>query len=546
MRKQLEPSVRIIRQRPGYLLRMGSADFDYDTFRRVAQTGHHALRRGEHQEAARHLRAALALWRGRPLMNVTDLLADAELPALQESRLAAAKDRIDADLALGQHAELVPELSALLAEHPLQECLRIQLMTALYRAGRQAEALDVYHDGRLTLADSLGVEPSPALFATYKAILDGDLELVPPPERAQVTVRPVITPRMLPADITDFTARDAEVSAIRAFLGSPPSGSHPSVLLITGLPGVGKSAIGTHGVHRCRDRFPDGELHADLRGSTDAPVDPGVVLGWFLRGLGVAPDDIPDSTPERQQLYRSQLAGRRLVVVLDDAADSAQVRPLLPGGATCRVIVTSRSYPGVVEASRSLEIRPWSTEASLSLLADIISHDRVARRPHAARRIADLCAGLPMAVRILGARLAAKPHLAIDKLARRVACDPLRELRLGPVTVRGNLEAMYDRLDEPHRRALRRLAAQESPAIAADTAAHLLGLTEHRAEEILEDLIDARLLHTTGGEGGRLLVGMHPFVRQLARHVSAPADPARRETPVARAPERVLLRPALA
>ncbi|MFF2146434.1 BTAD domain-containing putative transcriptional regulator [Kitasatospora sp. NPDC058190] len=538
LRGRLGPGVDLVRRSSGYRLDIGAGRFDLAEFRRDAELGRQALAAGDHARAARLLRAALAHWRGAPLTGVTEHLAATELPQLAESRLAALENRIEAELELGAHATAVAELRGLVAEYPTGERLRGQLMTALYRCDRQGDALQVYDAGRRLLAEELGIDPGPTLRRLHGQILAG--ELPAPAARPRITVTDAaptpeepagpegagvwagLTPAMLPPDTVGFTGRERDLSAVLAALRGPAGGAAGlGSVVLTGAAGVGKSALAVRAAHQCRADFPDGQLYADLRTPEGGSRTPAAVLGWFLRALGVAEGALPAGLDERAQLYRSRLAGRRMLVVLDNACDDRQIRPLLTADEHNRTLVTGRSALGTVEGSRLLWLGPLDFPEAYQLLATA-APDRAVGDPSAAARIVELCDRLPLALRICAARLAAHPHWSPARLAARL--DPahrrLDELRLGDLDVRTSLRAGYQGLDPADRTAFRALALTEAAAFTPGEAAPLLGESEDGAEEILERLTEARLLTAT--DDGGLRYHFSSLVRLFAREQPAP------------------------
>ncbi|MDQ7903627.1 BTAD domain-containing putative transcriptional regulator [Phytohabitans sp. ZYX-F-186] len=528
LRKLLGDGASIVRQRPGYLLRIGTARFDFADFERHTRLGRAALKEQRYADAAGHFRAGLTLWRGPALTDVTEFLADVELPRLEEARMAALESRIEADLALGRHTQLVAELTGLVAAYPLAERLRAQLMLALFRSDRQADALAVYQTGRRILADELGVDPGPALSKAQWEVLAGEVPAAPAAEPRGVGGWTRPRPAMLPADIADFSGRPAEVEQLRGLLGHgrPDGAGRPAVAVVHGMPGVGKSALAVHALHGRVDDFPDGQLYADLGGSTGRPAAPADVLAGFLAALGVLPAAIPADEAGRVQLYRSQLASRRVLVLLDDAVDGRQVRSLLPGGAACAVVVTSRSRLSTLAGVRALRLDPLPTPAAEELVRAAVGAERVAGHGCALHRLVQLCGGLPLALRAVTARLLSRPHWPLARLADRMADDErtLDELRLGEIDVRSSLETGYRGLSEPAGAALRRLALLDVDALPAWVSAAVLGVAEERGEDATAELVEANLLDidvTAGGPRYRI----HPLVRRFARERALADDP---------------------
>ncbi|MEU6078678.1 BTAD domain-containing putative transcriptional regulator [Micromonospora sp. NPDC047074] len=528
LRKYLGAGVDIVRQWSGYQIRIGTARLDLDEFERLAEAGREALRGGRHGEAADRLHAAMGLWRGPALSNVTEHLAAAESHRMAELRMAVLESRIEADLLLGRHVRLVPEITQLVAEHPLHEGLRGQLMTALVRCDRQADALATYHEGRRVLADELGVDPGPQLAETYRAILAGTPAPAPAPAPA-VVAEPSwhgVRPAMLPPGVGDFAGREDELSGlVRVLTAVPPA--RPPVAVVTGMAGVGKSTLALHAAHLTRAAFPDGQLYADLGGARGNAVEPYDVLGWFLRSLGHAESAIPKGLDERVRLYRSQLAGRRLLVMLDGTANYAQVSPLLPGDPGCQVIVTSRLRMPELAGATSIEVGTLNREQALALLGRIIGAERVAEEADAANRIVELCGRLSLGVRVTGSRLLARPHWSLGYLADRLADERYRldELRLGSMDVRERLDSSYHQLADLGQLALRRLALLRAPAFPSWATAEVLGISRHAGDEVGENLVDARLLEIVESDGGRRQrFRFHDLVRVFAREKADQTD----------------------
>ncbi|WP_165495343.1 AfsR/SARP family transcriptional regulator [Actinomadura roseirufa] len=496
LRKQFGNDVAITRRPPGYMIDLGESALDLERFERLSGKYREEIRTGRYQDAARHAREALALWRGPALAGTTQFLADAELPRLEETRMAALEDRIEADLALRRAPRLVPELTRLVAEYPLREQLRVKLMIALYQAGRQADAVSVFHQGRLILKEELGVDPGPALWETHQAVLENRPSLEPhpaPPIDVSPGAPATEIPAMLPPDVADFVGRSKQL----AQLCDPEAGAHggrPPVLLVSGMAGVGKSALAVRAAHARKAEFPDGRLYADLGGNGSDRVDPGRVLSGFLGALGVPAEQVPAGLDERIRLYRGGIAGRRLLVLLDNAVDERQVRPLLPGG-DCLTLVTSRRTLAALDGLHLDELEVLDTQESLDMLGTIIGRERLDAEPGQAVRIAERCGGLPLAIRIAGARLIARRHWSLARIADQLSGeDSLDGLVLGDLDVRSRVEFSYRELPERERAAYSELAAAGLSAFRVQAAAKTLGVTVCLAEKIVESLADASLL----------------------------------------------------
>ncbi len=384
----------IVTRPPGYLIEIAPGQLDLDEFERLAGLGRSALSAGLPAEASGHFSAALALWSGPALGGVTaDRLLRTEGARLEERRLAVLEDRIDADLAAGQHAELVPELASLVAGHPLRERLRGQQMIALHRAGRRADALAGYRAARALLVDQLGLEPGEELRKLERAILLDDPALAAPRDAPAHVPR---APAQLPPGAADFTGRAALLAELcdRVGGGGSDAGTAPAVAAISGKPGVGKTATAVHVGHLLRERFPDGQLYVNLHGTEARRLDPAAVLEEWLRVLGVPPEAIPADAEARARMYRGRVAGRCVLVLLDDAADEAQVRPLLPGTGGCSVLVTSRRRLAGLESASFVTLPPLEQSEAVELLGRVAGSGRAAAEPAAARAIAERCGRL--------------------------------------------------------------------------------------------------------------------------------------------------------
>ncbi len=524
LRKSLGTTVDIERQGQGYTIRAASARFDLDEFNHLNRLGRACMSQGSPQEAAMHLAAALNLWWGPALANGTDFLGDTELAGLEESRLATLELRIDADLAVGRQVDVTAELFDLVAKFPLRERFRAQLMTSLARSHRRADALRVFFEGREMLAEELGVDPSPMLTDLYQEIICDEpvvgLSSVSSPAMLHASL-PTVRPAMLPADLMDFTGREPWCAWMSTLLTDPrvDGGNGPRLCLVTGMAGVGKTALATHVAQACRSEFTDGQLHADL-GGAHHPVDPADVLAWFLRALGARPAEIPSDFQERAQLYRSHTANRRMLVVLDNVAGDEQIRSLVPAGPQCAVIITSRVPLASVPFTHQFDLRPPNTAEAVELLARLTDPLRVTADRDAARRLVEYCGRLPLAIRIAGARLAARPHWTLRRMVDMMVCESSRldQLRCGPLDIRSSFAHAFDALEGGTRGAITALAHIGLTVFPAGVAADALDLPETAAEQILESLVDARLLEAGEVAGdGRTVYRFHSLVMLLAR-----------------------------
>ncbi|MGK5552106.1 BTAD domain-containing putative transcriptional regulator [Actinomadura kijaniata] len=483
----------ILRRGSGYVLAVDPGSVDLTVFTERAERARAALAEGRTAEAAALFREALALWRGDPLAGAAHDLVRRAAPALEERRLAALEDCFDAELAEGRHGELVGEILAHLDRHPLRERMRGQLMLALYRCGRRSEALRVFRDGRVLLCEELGLEPGPELRRLEHAVHVGDPALDLP---AAAPVRAGARPR-LPADLVDFTGRSAEIAAtVRALTAVAPA-----LCVVGGGPGVGKSALAVRVAHLLGDAFPDGRLHVDLHAHGG---DPGRALERLLRLLGVAETGVPATLEERAELYRDLMADQRALVVLDGAADERAVRPLLPGAPGCAVLVTARGpLPGLAGAER-IGLGPFEAGEAHRLLARIIGPARAEAEPAGIAEVAGLCGRLPLALRIAGTRLAARPHGSVARFAARLRTAPRRldELRTADLDLRAVLADGVAGLDEDARRAFRAWGAGGADRFCAAGAARVLGESLERAEDLIEALAGAGLVEYAGNDPG--------------------------------------------
>jgi DNA-binding SARP family transcriptional activator len=504
----------------GYLLRVAPGALDVHRFEALMAEADRQLAAGAPGSARSLLCEALALWRGPALVGtISDTLSQSVAAGLEDRHLDALEKRVDADLQLGRAGALVGELRALAAAHPLREGLQARLVLALHRSGRHAEAMAACRAAGDRLRRELGVEPGPELRRAERAVrlpVEAKLEL------------PAQVPAQLPPSIGDFTGRAPELAALRELLERRDAVSL-TVVVISGQGGVGKTSLALRAAHQLRSRFPDGQLFADLRAGEPRAADAGEVLAGFLRALGIDGAAIPQDLEERTALYRARLAGRSLLVVLDNAASEAPIRSLLPGGADCAAIVTSRSPLAGLEAARTLALGMLRPDEAVELLTRVAGPPRVVAEPAAAARIAELCGHLPLAVRIAGARLAARPHWTLRRLAERLGDERIRldELMVGDLEVRASLELSYAGLDPAARRSFRLLGLLDSPDFADWLAAGLLGVPVAAGGDLLERLADAQLLEVVGEDcTGQIRYRFHPLLRAFARERADSEEPA--------------------
>ncbi|MFF4196087.1 BTAD domain-containing putative transcriptional regulator [Nonomuraea sp. NPDC001831] len=538
LRTVLEPD-RPARSRPelltsigrGYALRLPDDALDLTRFERGIAEAEAARKAGRLSAAAEGMRAALTLFEGEPLAGAVGPYAEHQRDRLAERRVSVIETLMDLDLELGGHAAVVSELIALTAEHPLRERLRAQLMLAYYRCGRQGDALNVFTETRQALIDELGIEPGSELTALHQRILAADpaLTLVPPPavpaEQAagvpaaeeEPPALELPRPAQLPAAVGDFTGRKEVAVRVHTLLSAQSSAEGVPVVALCGIGGVGKTTLAVHVAHAADDLFPDGQLYADLRGHSDEVTAPESALGGFLRALGIPPDVIPDGLAERSALYRSLLSDRRILVLLDNARDADQVSPLLPGSPGCATIVTSRAKLADLPAARLIDLDVMEPDEALSLFASVAGPERVAAEHGAAMDVVAACGFLPLAVRIVAARLAARPSWTVASLVPRLADEQRRldELRVGNLAVEATFALGYGQLEPAQARAFRLLSLPKGPDISIGAAAAVLAMNVYEAEELLESLVDMSLLEATAPGRYRF----HDLLRLFARRV---------------------------
>ncbi|RII11835.1 Regulatory protein AfsR [Streptomyces sp. YIM 130001] len=513
LRKALDADV-LTSESGGYSVRLTPDSLDLTTAEEWWADAEKARGAGDLCQARALVNKVLDLWDGEPLANVPGPYAETQRVRLDEWRLQLLESRLDMDLEQGCHAEAISELTALTAAHPLRERLRELLMLALYRSGRQAEALAVYADTRRLLADELGVDPRPGLAELQQRILQADPKLAEP---SAADVQPDATPvrpAQLPATVADFTGRDTFVDELSELLASA-EGRVMAVSALAGIGGVGKTTLAVHVAHAARTHFPDGQLYVDLQGAGHRVAEPETVLGSFLRALGTPDSAIPDTLEERAALYRSVLDGRRVLVLLDNAHDTAQVRPLLPGTAGCAALVTSRVRMVDLAGAHLVDLDVMSPEEALQLFTRIVGEERVAAEREAALDVVGACGFLPLAIRIAASRLASRRTWTVSVLAAKLGDERRRldELQAGDLAVKATFELGYGQLDSAQARAFRLLGLADGPDISLAAAAAVLDLPLDATEDLLESLVDTSLLESAAPGRYRY----HDLVRLYAR-----------------------------
>jgi DNA-binding SARP family transcriptional activator len=527
----------LVTRPPGYQVMLGPGELDTDQFARLVADGRQALASGAPDRAVDLLTEAVGLWRGRVLADVaaTPLVA-AEADRLEQSRFEALELRAEANLACRRYGAVVLEVRRLVADRPLQEKLWALYMRGLAGDGRQAEALEVYEQARSKIADELGVDPGAGLRQLYQQILtaDSDQADVAGGRAAPAAAPPV--PAQLPADIPDFTGRAGQVAQLRELLlAEAPGDASPGALrvaLVVGSGGLGKTALAVHAAHLLAGEFPDGQLYASLHGATQ-PADPAEVLGRFLRDLGVNAAGIPPGEEERAAAFRTRLAGRRVLIVLDDARGVDQVRPLLPGSAACAVLVTARTWLPELVGSGVLDLDVLSDDEAGALFARIVGERRAVAEPAATGEVLAACVGLPLAIRIAGARLATRGGWTVATMAGRLSDERRRldELRAGNLAVRASFEVSFASLPGPATpdgigpaQAFRLLGLWTGPSFSLAAAAALFGEPEDAAADALDVLVDAHLLESPAADRYRFHDLLRVYAADRARTQETEAD----------------------
>ncbi|WP_194925898.1 AfsR/SARP family transcriptional regulator [Catenulispora pinisilvae] len=558
LRRCLGPEAgRLQTAAPGYRLLLDPAtELDTRMFVARHQAGQLAAAAGDWRSAARYAAEALALWRGEPLADVpSEQLQLDEAAAWAELRVEAIELRARADISLGRPADAAAAMRRLAADHPHREPAYALLMAALAAADRRAEALQVYRLLRTVLVRDLGMEPSPELRALQQRILamddsaddaddvddaggngdgngDGTTGDSTPRDEAGIAYVAWPPPHTLPRDVADFTGRGEQLRHITDAAAGLADPHTAFAAVIDGMAGIGKSALAVHAAHQLSDRFPDGQLYADLLGTSPEPAEPRAVLASFLRLLGISPAELPEPDMERAGLYRSLLAGRRVLVVLDDVRDSRQLAPLIPATPGCALLATTRDrHVGIAGAMR-LSLGTLTLPESHALLTGIVGPDRTVEEPEATDELLAACAGSPLAIRAAGGRISARPTWQIADLATRVGVPGRRldELRFADHDVRAGFEAGFAALaglsdsafgagsgsnsssENTLAISLCQLGLWSGGELGLSVAATLLGRPAPETEEILERLVDLNLLQAP--RHGRYL--LHDLVREFA------------------------------
>jgi DNA-binding SARP family transcriptional activator len=517
----------------GYVMRVSPAECDLTAFRQHLSRAGDAQRAGDLAGAAGQLRSALALWRGTALAGIQGMYADLQRATLENLRRSTIEARLTLDFQLGEFSQAVVELTSLVADNPLDERFRELLMLALYRCGRQAEAMATYRQGQTVLAEQLGIDPGPALRAMYERILRADPELIEPAAPARPAPAPVTTavpvPAQLPADQSNFTGRETELTALDALL--PADGETLVTTVVAGMAGVGKTTLAVRWAHQVADRFPDGQLYLNLRGfePTGSAMTPTEAMRAVLDSLGALPQVIPADLHGQTVLYRSMLAGRRVLLLLDNAREADQVRPLLPGTPGCLVIVTSRTQLSslvAADGARPVHLDLLPAADARAFLANRLGERRLADEPDAAQWIIDHCAGLPLALAIVAARAAIHPNFPLAAIA-----DELRDnngsldaftVSDTAIDVRDVFSWSYRALAPAAARLFRLLSLHPGPDIGTPAAASVAGLPVRETRALLATLTSSHLIieHAVGR------FSSHDLLRAYATELAGVQDSA--------------------
>jgi DNA-binding SARP family transcriptional activator len=556
----------------GYSLQVPAGSLDLHQFEDALTQARQLREFRQLEESVTNYRTALALWRGPALDGLESRVVRQAADRLAERRLTVTEECVELELRLGRHRELIGELVALVDEHPLRARLREHLMLALYRSGRQAEALETYRAMRKLFIEELGLEPSEELRRLEHAILTDDPQLALPeqiglpgpaapavgepvePTTSEPVVAPVPSafvvpavsevvplsavplsgapvsgvpgspvPCLLPTDIADFTGRSQQIEATQVQFDvatESRTGFAVPVVVMVGKPGIGKTTLAVHTAHRLAERYPDGQLFADLHGRRPEQIGPLRVLERFLRALGVPGTQVPELLEERAELYRTLLADRRILVVLDNAGGESQVRPLIPGTSQSAVLITSRGRLGGLPGAVHIHVDLFSAEQSVEMLSRIAGKDRVESELDSTAELAELCGYLPLALRIAGARLAARPHWSVEQLVDRLANEARRlgELEHSGMGIRASISLTYDHLEDAARRLFRLLTVVDFPHVSGWIAAALLDTDINDAQDLIDDLADAQLIEASGdGRGVNAQYRLHDLIRVFAR-----------------------------
>ncbi|MBB5960717.1 DNA-binding SARP family transcriptional activator/tetratricopeptide (TPR) repeat protein [Saccharothrix tamanrassetensis] len=501
-----------------YVLTVDEQAVDLHRFRRLIGQARTAV---DDEQAMALIRQALELWRGEAFAGLDTPWLHTVRAVVEQERLGAMLDLTDRRLRLGQHAAVLPALRAQAEQHPVNERLVGQFMLALYRDGRQADALQVFRDTRHTLASELGIEPGPDLRRLHERILRADPDLAAP------TMPRPIRRNDLPGDVADFTGRRAELDRLRSMLprdADTGPGTAAVIAAIDGMAGVGKTTLAIHLAHHVARRYPDAQLYIDLRAHTAGhePVEPVAALNTLLRALDVSGEKIPEELETRAALWRAELAGRKVLIVLDNAASATQVRPLLPGTAGCLTLVTSRRRLVDLETAHTLSLDVLPRADAVNLVRGVFGDDRAADTD-AVQVLVELCGYLPLALRIAAARLRTRPTWTVADLVTRLR-DGRTRLTAGDRSVAAAFGLSYQQLSAPRQRLFRRLGLVPGPDFDRYAASALNQTDPVATGELLEELVDVHLLQQPAPGRYRFHDLLRHHAADLAAHTDTPAD----------------------
>ncbi|WP_414506798.1 AfsR/SARP family transcriptional regulator [Streptomyces sp. NEAU-L66] len=503
----------ILTTHPGYRLETTGSDLDALQFTSLVAEAAAHVKQGRHEQGRVLYRQALDLWKGPALAGVTGRPVEDEATRLDERRYAAYEAWSEVELALGHHQDIISELTSIANSSPLHEQLRYNLMLAQYRAGLRAEATEGFRMWRRNFVDELGLEPSVAIKELHASILQDDPGLTLP-----VQVKPMVVPAQLPPDVDLFQGRAAELGELDRLLGEKA----PGVGLITGVAGVGKTGLIVHWAHKVAGEFPDGQLYADLSQYDDKQPEfvAGALLGRFLRALGVPGDQIPSDPAELASLYRSVLADRKSLIVLDNVRTMSQITALLPGTGRSCVLAASREQLAADSGTVRVDLGLMTAHESQTLITKIAGEGRATSEKAAVSELCRLCDGLPLALRIAAARLVAKQHWSVQHLVDRLRDEHRRldELSTGGLEVRASFALSYRGLTEQTARMYRLLGLLDVPDFPAWVGGALLDVSPAEAEDMIERLVDAHLLTPIGSDAtGTMRYRFHDLLRLYAR-----------------------------
>ncbi|WP_264927877.1 AfsR/SARP family transcriptional regulator [Streptomyces sp. A012304] len=525
--------------REGYVIHLDSGQLDTERFHRTVGLATESQTHGQLEQASSLLSTALDDWYGEPLAGLPGPFADSQRRHLTERRVSAIERRIGIDLQLGRHEAVIPELAALLAAHPLREHLATMLMTALCQNHRQADALAVFTRTRTLLVEQLGMEPGAELRAAYEAVLHADVDTPQPDSPAPRLTTAVVSASLAPSGAAHgtgrcdlphvaatFVGRRRELdSLLRTGLPDGGTGRGTVVDVIDGMPGSGKTSLAVQAAWTLTSRYPDGCLFLDLHGHTPGrrPLSPDDALSVLLRALGAGDQD-KSSLDEKQGVLRTALADRRVLLLLDDAHDAHQVRPLLPGGPLCRVVITSRKRLIGLESTTvlSLDVLPPSDAAEM--FTAIVGADRIGGDTHVVSRVVELCGRLPLAIRIAADKMVHRPSWGLSDVYRRLAesVDGISFFRAGIRNLEEALLQSYARLSEREKDAFHTLSTAPYDDFDDQMAARLTGSPVRVTQEDLDQLLDANLMQQPSPNTFRF----HDLVRRYARTAMPTADEA--------------------